>query len=152
MFNVVTRSTKRLFWFPGSKRLIYPPNASQITTKNRLYPTYFSLDSELSTILLTKDPLLLNFTHPGDKRCNAVTQALFDVLSDSKKYPLDASKSVELANVDCDYEGGRELMMKYAVGKVPSVVLLKKQMVQDRFDPPKENIEQSLVEWIKGIF
>lgn len=148
-------ATRTFFsWFGKyNKKLIYPPSPAEITTKNRLFPTYIESPTELGTIVLSKEPLLLNFTFPGDKDCNQVTQALFDILGDAKKYPLDLSKSVALANIACDASGGRELMSTYAVGKIPTVVLLKKQMVADRFvasSPQKAGDE--LVEFIKSIY
>ncbi|KAM9938866.1 hypothetical protein OXX80_001639 [Metschnikowia pulcherrima] len=136
-----------------NKKLIYPPSPSQITTKNRLFPTYIETPTELGSVVLGKEPLLLNFTLPGDKECNKVTQALFDVLSDSKKYPLDVSKPVALANIACDSPGGRELQHTYAVGKIPTVVVLKKQMVADRFIPSSSShVSDELVDFIKGIY
>ncbi|OBA23331.1 hypothetical protein METBIDRAFT_29831 [Metschnikowia bicuspidata var. bicuspidata NRRL YB-4993] len=141
-------------WFTKyNKRLIYPPSPNQITTKNRLFPTYIERPTELGTVLLGKEPLLLNFTFPGDEKCNQVTLTLFDVLSDSKKYPLDESKSVALANIACDSPGGRELQQTYAVSKIPTIVLLKKQMEADRFIPTSsKRVGDELVGFIKGIY
>lgn len=141
-------------WFTKyNKKLIYPPPPSQISTRNRLFPTYIESPTELGTLVLTKDPLLLNFTFPGDPECNKVTQSLFDILSNSKQYPLDSSKPVELANIACDSVGGRELQHTYAVGKIPSIVLLKKQMVADRFIPTStDRVGEELKLWIKTIY
>lgn len=95
---------------------------------------------------------MLNFTFPGDPPCNKVTQALFDILSDANQYPLDISKKVELASIACDSAGGRELQHTYAVGNVPTVVLLKKQMVADRFVPSSTNaVKEELKQWIRNI-
>lgn len=136
-----------------NRKLIYPPSPSQITTQNRLFPAYFENPTELGTILLTKDPLLLNFTIPGDERCNKVTQALYDILSDSKLYPLPTSKSVAMASIACDSPGGRELQHTYAVGNIPSIVLLKKQMVEDRFVPRStDRVRDELTEFIRDIY
>lgn len=141
-------------WFAAyNKKLIYPPSPNQISTKNRLFPTYIESSTELGTLLLTKDPLLLNFTFPGDPKCNKVTQALYDILSNANQYPLDSSKPVELASIACDSPGGRELQHTYAVGKIPTVVLLKKQMVADRFVPTSTSrVGDELKEWIKTIY
>lgn len=148
--------SSRLFfsWFTKyNKKLIYPPSPSQTTTKNRLFPTYIETPTELGSLLLTKDPLLLNFTFPGDPECNKLTQALFDTLSDSKLYPLEILKPVELASIAVDSAGGRELQQTYAVGKIPTVVLLKKQMVEDRFVPTStDKVGDELRAWIKSIY
>lgn len=102
--------------------------------------------------MLTKEPLLLNFTMPGDANCNKLTQSLFDVLSDKAKYPLSVDKLVLLANIACDGPGGRELQQNYGVSKIPTIVLLKKQMVADRFVPKDVASEADLSEWIKSIY
>lgn len=137
----------------GRNRTIYPPDV--ITTKNRLYPTYIIRNAEIQDVVLTKAPLLLNFTYQGDKNCNRLTQALFDLLSDAKKYPLDSSKyPVELANVACDSPEARELMLTYGVSKVPSVVCLKKQIPIDLYVPGDISSgfnEEHLSDWIKRI-
>lgn len=103
--------------------------------------------------MLTKNPLLLNFTIPGDKSCNKVTQALFDLLSDADKYPLDLSQPVDLASVACDSADGRDLMSKFVVNKIPSVVVLKKQMVSDTLKPsPDGNVAEELSHLIRQIY
>lgn len=153
--QVFLHSLRLLFsWFNKyNKKLIYPPNPNQITTKNRLYPTYIEHSTELGTLLLGHEPLLLNFTLQGDPECNKVTGALFDILSDKSKYPLDVSKPVSLANITCDSSGGRELQQTYAVSKIPTVVLLKKQMLVDRFIPTSPlKVSEELTEWIKSIY
>lgn len=135
------------------KKLIYPPNPNQITTKNRLFPTYIENATELGTLVLTKEPLLLNFTFPGDPKCNKVTGLLFDILSDRSKYPLPVEKLVSLANIACDGPGGKELQQTYAVGKIPTIVLLKKQMLVDLFVPLQSgNVSEELSQWIKNIY
>lgn len=152
---LVMLSSRTFFsWFTKyNKKLIYPPNPSQITTKNRLYPTYIEHSTELGTLLLGHEPLLLNFTLQGDAECNKVTGALFDILSDKSKYPLDISKPVSLANITCDSQGGKELQQTYAVGKIPTIVLLKKQMVEDRFIPSSPlKASEELTQWIKSIY
>lgn len=152
-FFVPARTFLFGFFAKYNKKLIYPPSPNQITTKNRLFPTYIENATELGTLVLTKEPLLLNFTLPGDEKCNKLTGALFDILSDRKKYPLDVSKSVGLANISCDSAGGRELLSTYAVGNVPTVVLLKNQMVSDRFTPVHlDRVGDELTEWIKSIY
>lgn len=135
------------------KKLIYPPNPNQITTRNRLFPTYIESPTELGTLVLTKEPLLLNFTFPGDPKCNQLTQALFDILSDSSRYPLPVDKPVALANIACDGPGGKDLQQQYVVNKIPTVVLLKKQMLEDRFVPSQNGpVSDQLALWIKNIY
>lgn len=162
MFRNTTRnlgmraiSQKRsLFGWFAQNKMIYPPSPGQITTKNRLYPTYIDHASELDNIILDKDPLILNFTIPGDQKCNEVTQALFDLLGDSQKYPFGRAKPVSMASVACDSTGGKELQIRFAVSSIPSLVVLKKQMVMATHVPStesKERIMKDLMTFIKSI-
>lgn len=141
-------------WFLAwqTQRLVYPPSPLQFTTRNRIFENYINHASELQDYVLFKQPTLLNFTYP-DTKCNRVTQALFDILSDENKYPNKPTTEINLVNIMADTEGGRELMMRYAVGsKIPAVLLLKKQLVQDKFVPNVDDFqEQSLIDWIKTI-
>lgn len=148
-------SKRTLFGWIFQNKMIYPPNPSQITTKNRLYPTYIDHATELGNIVLDKDPLILNFTIPGDKNCNKVTQALYDILSDSKQYPLDVSKPMSMASIACDSIGGKELQQRYVVNKIPTLVVLKKQMVDSSHSPSVESdeyIKKDLLTFIKSIY
>ncbi|KAK6456545.1 uncharacterized protein RJT20DRAFT_135296 [Scheffersomyces xylosifermentans] len=136
-----------------TQRLIYPPPQSEFTTKNRIIPTYITSSTELYDFILFKEPVLLNFTY-SDPKSNKVTQALFDILSNSKKYPKDSEKDpVYLVNISADTEGGRELMQTYVVGnQIPAIVVLKKQVPVYRYVPNIETFsEQDLIEWIKTI-
>ncbi|ODV66342.1 hypothetical protein HYPBUDRAFT_140547 [Hyphopichia burtonii NRRL Y-1933] len=148
--NLSFRRTFFLFNYFGQK-IIYPPDVKNITTENRLFPTYIESNNELHNHLLFKYPLILNFTYPGDKNCNKLTKPLFDVLSDSKKYPSN-SPAVGLVNISCDTEGGRDIMSTYAINKVPTLLLLQKQMPTDKFQPNLDTFKESdLIEWIKSI-
>lgn len=164
MFKINTIKTKvknavqfqrGFFGWLSQNKMIYPPNPYQISTRNRLYPTYFEHATELGTIILDKDPLILNFTIPGDKECNRVTQALYDMLSDSNRYPFDASKSVSMASIACDSAGGKELQHQYAVSSIPTLVLLQKQMVMKSHVPKSgstQKVEDDIFSFIKSIY
>lgn len=131
-----------------SRKAIYPPE--NISTQNRLYPTYISTSSELHDILLFREPLILNFTYMSDPRCNKLTQAVYDVLANKDQYPLD--KPVALASIQSDTEGGRELMLTYGVNKVPSLVALHKQMPQGRYLWKGDEVNKAeLSAWIKTV-
>lgn len=132
-----------------SSKVVYPPAPGDITTSNRLFPAYIDNQAELSALILDKDPLLLNFTYPGDPRCNKVTLAIFAVLADKSKYPL--SKRVSLANIACDLQGGRELQSLYTVGSLPSVVVLKRQLIADRWVPDGRDLpEAEFIKYLKS--
>lgn len=136
-----------------NKTLIYPPQPEEITTQNRLFPTYIENTGELHNHLLFKEPLILNFTYPGDSNANKLTSKLFDILSNDKQYPLDSNKfPVNLVNISCDSAGGRDILLTYGIGVVPSLLLLKKQMPYDKYQPKdlsKGVNEAELLEWIK---
>lgn len=148
------RLSRGLFsgWFKAWKTqtLVYPPKPAEFTTKNRIFETYIYHASELQDFVNFKQPTLLNFTY-AEEKSNKVTQALFDVLSDQNKYP--GKVEVNLVNILADTEGGRELMYSYAVGgKIPAIILLKKQLVADKYVPDVDNFsEQDLIEWIRTI-
>ena len=141
-------------WFQAwqTQRMVYPPSPQEFTTKNRIFESYITHASELQDYVLFKQPTLLNFTY-AEPKSNKVTQALFDILSDLSKYPNKPSTEINLINIMADTEGGRELMMSYAVGsKIPAILLLKKQLVMDKYVPNVESFqEQDLIEWIKTI-
>lgn len=135
-----------------NKQLIYPPQPTEITTKNRLFPNYIENTGELHNILLFKEPLLLHFTYPGDSKANKLTSSLFNVLSDKALYPLDSNKyPVNLVNIACDSAGGRDILMTYGIGTVPSILLLKKQTPVDKYEPKslEKYSESDLIEWLK---
>lgn len=103
--------------------------------------------------MLDKDPLILNFTIPGDKKCNEVTQALYDILGDSKRYPFDGAKPVSMASIACDSPGGKELQLQYVVNNIPTLVLLKKQMVMDSYVPkPGPDVHKEVMKFVKSIY
>ncbi|WPK24580.1 hypothetical protein PUMCH_001859 [Australozyma saopauloensis] len=144
---------RTIFGWLSQNKMIYPPSPSQISTKNRLFPTYIDHPTELGTIVLDKDPLILNFTIPGDKKCNEVTQALYDILGDSKRYPFDGAKPVSMASIACDSPGGKELQLQYVVNNIPTLVLLKKQMVMDSYVPkPGPDVHKEVMKFVKSIY
>ncbi|KAG7663446.1 uncharacterized protein J8A68_002993 [[Candida] subhashii] len=153
-----TRPFSLLAWFKSwtnaaqSQRLIYPPPASQFTTKNRIIDTYITQSQEIYPYLSVKQPLLLHFTY-ATPRHNKITQSLFDILSNKHNYP-DGAEEVYLVNILCDTEGGRELMMEYVVGPtLPCIVALKNQLVYDKFviRDIKNFNEDELVEWLRNL-
>ncbi|ODV79415.1 uncharacterized protein CANTADRAFT_51951 [Suhomyces tanzawaensis NRRL Y-17324] len=138
-------------WFKAwqTQKVIYPPKPQDFTTNNRIFEAYVQHANELHDYLLFKEPLLLNFTY-ADPKSNKVTQALFDVLSNRDKYPTETA--VNLVNIMADTEGGRELMLDYGVGKIPSVVLLRKQIPVDRLVVDVDRFsEQDVIEWLRSI-
>lgn len=153
--NLLGRVSARCLFNWGANRTIYPPSPSSITTRNRLYPTYIVRASELQDIVLTKDPLFLNFTYQGDQVCNKLTLALFDKLAYREKCPLDSkAPSVELANIACDSLETRDLMLTYAVSEVPTIVCLYHQIPIGRYTPSnlKSGVNNTeLDSWIKDM-
>lgn len=137
----------------GMNKTIYPPDKT--TTENRLFPTYVQDRNELHDLVLFKEPLLLNFTYQGDKKCNKLTQALFDILAYKENYPLDSKRNpVNLANLSCDMPGVRDLMLTYGINRVPSVVCLHRQIPVDKYIPRNLEAgvdEQELKNWIQSI-
>lgn len=143
---------KRTFfnWFAGRKA-IYPPSPSQISTSNRLFPTYITRTGELHDHILAKEPLLVNFTIMADPQCNKLTQSLFDVLSSSKLYPNDFP--VNLINVSAEDLEARDMMLTYGISHLPLVVCLKKQILHSKYVPSDLNrpLNQEVIEWLSTL-
>lgn len=137
-------------WFAG-RRAIYPPTPAQITTRNRLFPTYITRTAELQDHLLGKDPLLVNFTVMADPQCNKLTQSLFDVLSSSKLYPN--SYPVSLINISAEDLEAREMMLNYGISHIPLVICLKKQLLHSKYVPSDINQPQNpeVIKWLKSL-
>lgn len=137
-------------WFAG-RRAIYPPSPSQITTRNRLFPTYITRTGELHDHLLAKEPLLVNFTIMADPQCNKLTQSLFDVLSNQKLYPNDYP--VNLINVSADDLEARDMMLTYGVSHLPLVVCLKKQLLHSKYVPGDLNgsLNSEVILWLRSL-
>lgn len=146
----VALMTSQYFFLGGWKsgKTIYPP--SNITTKNRLFPTYVYNQNELHDLLLFKEPLILNFTIMADPKSNKLTQALYDILGNKDQYPLNSNTNpCNLASVAVDSEDGRDLMLTYGVNKIPSLVCLHKQIPVGRYVSPTEDINyEDLKRWI----
>ncbi|KAG7195347.1 uncharacterized protein KQ657_003875 [Scheffersomyces spartinae] len=135
-------------WFQLQK-VVYPPPPNQITTQNRLFPTYIERADEIDPLILFKDPTLVNFTY-ATPQCNEVTKALFDILGDKSKYPHKFS--INLINVWADTAGGKLLMHKYVVGsKIPAILLLQAQLPRDKFVPTFPFDPEELEAWIRTI-
>lgn len=130
-----------------NKKSVYPPAPSLFTTKNRIYENYIETNSELSNLILVKQPLILNFTVQADPTYNELTSSLFNVLSDKSKYPL-GDYEVHLANITCDAPESKDLMLKYGVGKLPTLVRLEHQLVIDSLSPTDFS-EQRVINWLK---
>ena len=143
----------QFFFNWGINKTIYPPNNT--TTDNRLFPTYVYDRNELHDVILFKEPLLLNFTYQGDKKCNKLTQSLFDILAYKENYPLDSKKNpVNLANISCDTPGARDMMLTYGINKVPSILCLHKQIPYDKYVPKDLEAgvnEKELKDWIAYV-
>ncbi|ODQ77868.1 hypothetical protein BABINDRAFT_168825 [Babjeviella inositovora NRRL Y-12698] len=116
------------FSFPWLTRyrapIIHPPTTS--STGNRIY-TAVRESSELSNYLLFKEPLVLNFTIRGNKKCNKLTQPLYDYVSEQ------TTKKINVVDIECDEVGTRELMQRYVVSDIPCLVVLKDQIPAGRY-------------------
>lgn len=133
-----------------TQKLIYPPKPNEFTTNNRIFENWIQHESEIHSYTLFNQPTILNFTFIDEKH-NIVTQSLFDILSKQEKFP-NGSQQINLVNIMSDTSGGQELVYNYAVGKTPTLILLKKQLVQDRYTPNVDNFsETDLIKWISTI-
>lgn len=140
--------SSQFFFFGGwkNRKIIYPP--TDITTKNRLFPTYVNNQGELHDLLLFKEPLILNFTIMAEERSNKLTLSLFQLLGYKENYP-EGSKPCNLASISSDSEDGREMMLTYGVNTLPSLVCLHNQIPVGRYNFKGEEVdEKELKAWI----
>lgn len=131
---------------------VYPPVHN--TTHNTIIMPYVSHEQEFYSYTGLRTPLLVHFTH-ASVPANRFTSLLFGVLSDKQRYPADANP-VTLVSVWADLQAGRLLMSKYAVARVPSVFLLRAQMVDSAHycpapDAARDDEERSLCAWLRSI-
>jgi thioredoxin-like negative regulator of GroEL len=136
----------RAFWWTP-KEVLQPPE----TTKqgNRIYlPIRF--ENELEDLLLIKRPILLNFTIRGDPYCNKVTGALQRIIA------YETDKRVNMVDVECDEPGTRDLLPRFGVKNIPSVVAVRKGLPVSKYvdqgllDNPDSEVDwQKLKQWIE---
>lgn len=132
-----------------TQRLVYPPSPNEITTSNRILPSWVTSYPELLTYTRFKEPTLLNFSLP-DERSNQFTLSLWNILANRDQYP-NGTEQINCVNIMADGSDANEMMLQYGVGKLPQVVLLKKQMPVDRFIPQEGYNPDQLKQWISTI-
>lgn len=99
---------------------------------------------ELHPVLIQKLPLLLNFTVRGNEQCNKLTGALQRIVS------LETDKRVNMVDIEADEPGTLDLLTEYRVTEIPTVVLLRKQLIVDHYTVPDlMKNTSSEVDWIK---
>ncbi|CAN3374609.1 hypothetical protein DIURU_000007 [Diutina rugosa] len=132
-----------------TQRLIYPPKPSELTTNNRIFENWVQSYQELLRYTSFKEPTLINFSLP-DENSNKVTQTLWDILANRDQYP-NGNEQINCVNVMADGTDGNEMMLHYGVGKLPQIVLLKKQMPVGRYIPGNNFNPEDLRHWISTI-
>lgn len=131
--------TRSFWWTP--REILEPPK----TTKqgNRIYlPVRF--ENELDDLLLIKRPLLLNFTIRGDPYCNKITGALQRIVA------YETDKKINMVDIECDEQGTKDLLPRFGVNNIPTVVAVRKTLPVDKYvDENLLNDPENEIDWIK---
>lgn len=135
-------------WRDAAAPTVYPPAIN--STQNQIIMPYVQHTQEFYSYTNLKGPLIVNFTYASEP-ANKFTRLLFDVVTDSSRYPPQAPH-VTVVSVWADTDAGRELMLNYAMGpEVPALMLLQKQMVNARYAPAPDAGEAELCAWLRSI-
>lgn len=89
---------------------------------------------ELDSYLLIKRPVLLNFTVRGDPYCNKVTGALQRIVA------YETDKKINMVDIESDYPETRDLIPRFGVRNIPTVVAVRKTFPVDSY------VDQGLIE------
>lgn len=130
----------RNFWWK-TQTVFEPPQ----TTKqgNRIFlPVRF--ENEVDDLLLIKRPLLLNFTIRGDPYCNKVTGALQRIVA------YETDKKVNMVDIEADFPETRDLVPRFGVRNVPTIVAVRKTFPVDYYvDTNLLNDPEGEPDWAK---
>ncbi|GME85822.1 unnamed protein product [[Candida] boidinii] len=127
---------------PTRSNILYPPSQGSTPTGNRIFIAIRE-KSELQPLLITKQPLLLNFVNRGETSSNKLTGALQRIVS------LETDKLVNMVDIEADEIGNRDLLIDYQVNKIPTIVALKNQLPRGSYcdEALIENPESQDVKW-----
>lgn len=110
---------------------------------NRVYmPVRY--ESELEPLLLLKTPLLTNFSINNDHTSTNVSKALGEIVERQTK------ARVSTVNIEADEPGVRDLLTKYGVSHIPTIVALRGGVPFDRY-VVKEYDYEDLKNWVDKV-
>lgn len=104
-------------------------------------------DSEFHPLLTLPPPLLANFTIRNDPKSNLLTGALYRIVSD------ETEKLVSVVDIEADEPGTQELVDRYAISSIPTVVALKGGFVNGTYDmkDSKQVDWEDLKAWVENM-
>ena len=110
-------------------------HASAATRSNRVY-TSIRNEFEFNPLLTLPNPLLANFCILTDPKSQTVSSVLEELVkSNSSKVPISS------VDVEVDEPGNSELMQRYVVSSIPTIVLLEGGQRIQNFVPKGESSE-----------
>ncbi|KAH3684799.1 hypothetical protein WICPIJ_004228 [Wickerhamomyces pijperi] len=121
-----TLFSTRQFWWRSQAPVLYPPQ--DVTKQGNRFFLPVRNESELSDLLLIKRPLLMNFTVRGDPYCNKVTGALQRIITFEME---ETKKKINVVDVEVDDPGTKELLLRFGVKNIPTVVCARKTLPVD---------------------
>ncbi|KAA8916359.1 hypothetical protein TRICI_001502 [Trichomonascus ciferrii] len=104
-------------------------------------------ESEFQPLLTLPPPLLANFTIRNDPKSNLLTGALYRIVSD------ETDKVVSVVDIEADEPGTQELVDRYVVSSIPTVVALKGGFVNGTYDmkDSKQVDWEDLKAWVEKM-
>lgn len=115
--------------------------------QNKVY-TSIRQELELNQLLSLPNPLLVNFCMYTDPKSKAVSEALKKIVESQETH-----KPVSSVDVEVDEAGTRELLQRYLVSRIPTIVALEGGERVDALEPSafEPFLENEINHWIKSL-
>lgn len=130
--------------FVGSRQF----HAAAITRSNRVY-TSIRNEYELNQLLILPNPLLANFCMLTDVKSQSVSSVLEKLVKAN-----DSAVPLSSVDVEIDEPGNAELMQRYLITNIPTIVHLEGGQLISRLVPKgetEEELNEEIREFIGGI-
>jgi len=144
--------TKKLAMLGTSACLLFGAsrgfNAQAATKTGRVY-TSVRQEWELNQLLTLPNPLLANFCILTDEKSQNVSEALKNVVESGK-----AALPVSAVDVEVDEPDTRDLVQRYIVSKIPTIVALHGGEPVQSLEPQamgREELEHEILKWVEKL-
>ncbi|CAN6597861.1 hypothetical protein TRVA0_001S04940 [Trichomonascus vanleenenianus] len=103
-------------------------------------------ESELDPLLILKPPLLANFSIRNDPLSNQLTGALYRIVQD------ETEKIVSVVDVEADEPGVQDVISRYQVNDIPTIVALRSGIPFSRYAPKGDKVDWiELKQWVESV-
>lgn len=102
-------------------------------------------ESELEPLLLLKTPLLANFCIHTDRLSTTVSKDLNDIVE------KQTDAIVSAVDIEADELGTRELLTRYGVTQIPTIVALRGGIPFSRYRVGQDYDYEDLKKWINEV-